>query len=85
MNKVFVLTNHAKQVIQERRIDVEWIEGVIRSPQRVARDKTDASLSHYLGKIPERGGKMLRVVLNCKVTPIRVVTAYFDRSLRSKL
>ena len=85
MNKTFVLTNHAQQVTQERRIDVEWIEGVIRSPQRVERDKTDANLSHYLGKIPERGGRVLRVVLNSKATPKRVVTAYFDRSLRSKL
>ena len=85
MDKHFILTNHAKQVIRERGIQVKWVAKVIRYPNKIERDKVDVKLLHHLGKIPERGSRALRVVLNCGVSPMRVVTAYFDRNLRHKL
>ncbi|MDE3269956.1 MAG: DUF4258 domain-containing protein [Pseudomonadota bacterium] len=85
MAKLFVFTSHAQQVIRERGIELEWIERVIRSPQRVEKDKSDARLSHHLGKIAERNSRVLHVVLDCDASPIRVITAYFDRNLRNKL
>jgi hypothetical protein len=40
------------------------------------------ALTHALAKIPECGDRVLRVVYNAYVDPLRVVTAYFDRRER---
>jgi hypothetical protein len=38
-----------------------------------------------LAKIPERGHRVLRVVINKTVVPARVVRLYFDRTMKGKL
>jgi hypothetical protein len=81
----FVISAHAAVAIAERNIDDAWIKGVMRKPERVEADKTDPELRHALGRIAERDGRVLRVVYNHTVTPVRVVTAYFDRSMRKRL
>ena len=35
--------------------------------------------------VPEFGHRVLRVVVNPTVAPIRVVTLYFDRKMKGKL
>jgi hypothetical protein len=42
-------------------------------------------LEHHLGRITEHGNRVLRVVVNKTVRPARVVTLYFDRTMRNKL
>jgi hypothetical protein len=37
------------------------------------------------GFLPEFGGRVLRVVVNKTVVPERVVTVYFDRTMKGKL
>jgi hypothetical protein len=81
----FFLTKHAKTVLKEREIDIAWCEQVLNSPERVEVDPDEAELEHRLGRIPERGGRVLRVVVNKTVRPIRVVTLYFDRTMLRKL
>ena len=84
-NFPFELTNHAKAVVAERGIALEWIERVMIAPQRREVDLRDSALNHALGRIPEHGGRVLRVVYNENVKPWRIITAYFDRTLRDKL
>ena len=81
----FVLTGHAKTVMAERSITEEWVQRVLSNPEEVETDKQDPTLSHGLGRIPEHGDRVLRVVYNHSVSPPSVVTAYFDRSMKGKL
>lgn len=81
----FELTAHAKTVIAERAIKEEWIEGVLLKPEKVEPDRDDPELRHALGRIPENGNRVLRVIYGQSVIPFRVVTAYFDRTRREKL
>ena len=71
--------------MQERRIEVAWLERVLSSPQRIEPDPDDAELEHRLGRITEHGGRALRVIINKSVRPVRVVTLYFDRAMRNRL
>jgi hypothetical protein len=69
----------------EREILEEWVERVLTNPERTEPNTTDPLLRHALGRIPERDDRVLRVVYNETVRPWRVVTAYFDRTMRGKL
>ena len=53
-------------------------------PERIESDAYDPSLMHALASIEERDQRVLRVVYNASVDPVRVVTAYFDRRQRGK-
>jgi Domain of unknown function (DUF4258) len=81
----FVLSAHAVNVMAERSISAEWLERVLSNPEKVEADDTDPDLQHALGRISEHGNRVLRVVYNGSVKPVKVVTAYFDRTLRNKL
>lgn len=81
----FILSAHAETVIAERGINLQWIERVLSNPERTEDGKDDAALRHALGRIPEHGNRVLRVVYNGSVEPVRVVTVYFDRTLRNTL
>lgn len=81
----FTLSAHAQTVIAERGINLDWIERVLANPERVEGGKNDPVLKHAIGRIPEYGNRVLRVVYNGSVEPVRVVTVYFDRTLRNKL
>jgi hypothetical protein len=75
----------ARHVISERNISDEWIDQVISDPDLVTKDHEDPELEHHLGTIEEFGNRVLRVVLNTTVEPSRIVTAYFDRSMKGEL
>jgi len=51
----------------------------------VLADRADSELEYALAPIPEREGRILRVVYDRRVDPVRVVTAFFDRTMRGKL
>jgi hypothetical protein len=48
-------------------------------------DKDDPQLIHHLARIAEHGNRVLRVVFNNQVSPVLVVTVYFDRKLKGNL
>ncbi len=73
------LTSHAEKTIAERGIDKCWIELILSHPARVEIDRHDSALRHALGRIPEHGDRVLRVIYNAEVSPWVVVTAFFDR------
>jgi hypothetical protein len=81
----YELSAHAAAVISERNIDIEWVERILASPDLIEHGKVAAELTSALGKIVERDGRVLRVVYNASVEPLRIVTVYFDRGLRGKL
>jgi len=81
----FTLTLHASHMVQERQIDLRWIQDVLSSPEKLEPDKVDPQLRHALGRIAAENNRVLRVVYNETEEPWRVVTVYFDRGQRGKL
>ena len=79
------LTDHAKDVVAEREIPVEWLERILANPERVETDRSDPELEHHLGRIAEYENRVLRVILNKVESPPVIVTVYFDRGMRNGL
>ena len=78
-------TRHARHVMDERGIAAEWVERAVASPLLRTRDPHDESVERFFVRIPEAGGKVLRVAVNTESTPWRVVSTFFDRSMRGEL
>jgi len=83
--KKYNLSQHAKDVLKEREISIEWLERVLFNPELTEADSEDNELEHRLGRISEYGNRALRVVLNKELKPIKIVTVYFDRKKKDKL
>lgn len=71
---------HARQMLQERNIRDVWLQLTLSDPDRLE-EKQDGTV-HYIKRIPEHGGRYLRVVVSLQGGQRRVVTAFFDRRLR---
>jgi hypothetical protein len=76
------LSEHAKDMLRERNISEEWMWRAVDSPDRSTVGVDDNM--HYIKAIPEHGDRLLRVIVNHRVTPQIVVTLFFDRRLRSE-
>ena len=74
-----ILTQHARDNMALYSLDPAWIEATIARPQHVDRDPDDAALIRAWRRIPERGGRALRVVYRPAAADMVVVTAFFDR------
>lgn len=77
----YELTQHASDALVRRQIPVIWVERVLAEPAWKEVDAVDLNLEHRLGPIVEFENRVLRVFLNCNVTPPRIVTVYFDRGV----
>lgn len=66
----------------ERGIEMSWVERTLDAPERVEADPGDPSLLRAFGAIPERDGRILRVVYRPAGGAAFVVTAFFDRGAR---
>ena len=75
----YVLTEHARDVLEKRQIPLAWMERALGSPEEIEADREDPDLEHRLARIPEHGNRVLRVIVNGKKTPPLVVTVFFDR------
>ncbi|HYV04679.1 MAG TPA: DUF4258 domain-containing protein [Blastocatellia bacterium] len=81
----YELTQHARDVIEERQISIDWLECVLGNPTLIESSTTDPELESRFAKISEFGDRVLHVVVNTKVVPERVVSVYFDRRMKGKL
>lgn len=81
----FELTKHAQKALAEREIPIEWLEKTLTAPELVLPDAADTSVERRYRRIPEFGGRVLRVAVNTAVEPQRVVSVFFDRKMKGKL
>ena len=81
----YELTNHAKKALAEREIPVEWLERTLAEPELTLPDPDDAEVERRFRKIPEFGGRVLRVAVNTTVEPVRIVSVFFDRTMKGQL
>jgi len=80
----FELTKHAQRVLDERGISVEWMQRTLSAPEWVLPDPEDATVERRFRRMPEFGGRVLRVAVNTAVDPNRVVSVFFDREMKGK-
>ena len=78
-------TRHANDVIQERQILKEWVELAVIEPSLRFPDPNDLEVERFFRRIQERGDRALRLAVNTKVAPWRIVSVFFDRSKRGDL
>ena len=76
----YELTQHARKVLQERGIDVRWMERTLDSPEWTTPEPNDPAIERRFRRIPEYGNRVLRVAVNVTVEPNRVVSVFFDRT-----
>jgi hypothetical protein len=81
----YQLTSHAETALRKRKIELAWLERALADPDWREVDASKPGLTHAFVRIAERNDRVLRVVYNATVDPVRVITAYFDRRLRGKL
>ena len=82
---LYELTEHAKQRVAERSIQLDWISRAFLCPAKVSPHPDDESCRYAYVVIPEYRNRVLKVVYNYTENPPRVVTAFFDRKMRGKL
>jgi hypothetical protein len=58
----YTLTKHAKTMLKERSIQLDWLERILMNPSRQHLDLTDPALKHAIGPVVENGDRLLRVI-----------------------
>ena len=81
----YELTLHAKVALAEREIALEWMERTLAAPELRLPDPDDATVERRYRRIPEHGGRVLRVAVNITVEPERVASVFFDRKMKGRL
>jgi hypothetical protein len=66
----------------ERRLDQTWVERTAREPEWIEPEPSDPALERRFRAVPERDGRILRVVCGEDDANITVVTAFLDRRAR---
>lgn len=81
----YQLSRHAVKVLEERQISIAWMEQTLSVPELTLPDLQDFEVERRFRRIPECGGRVLRVAVNVTVIPNRVVSVFFDRAMKGKL
>ena len=76
---------HARQVMEERGIPPEWVSEPSPRLSDAHATPFDETVERFFLRVPERGSRVLRVAVNTDSDPWRVVSAFFDRSMRGEL
>ncbi len=72
-------------MMSQRNILPEWVERVVASPSLRLDDPNDPEVERFFERIPEFGNRVLRIAVNTRATPWRVVTAFFDSTITRRL
>jgi hypothetical protein len=64
-------------MLVERDIQKKWVAEVVANPLKQER-RTDGTI-HYLGQVPARQGRVMRVIARREKEALRVITTFFDR------
>ena len=49
----YLLTEHARDALEKRRIVLAWVERALDAPEATEADPMDSDLEHRLARIPE--------------------------------
>ena len=82
---LLVYTEHALNAMAEREVSPDWVRQAVAAPDLRAPNPNDPDSEFFFRRALEQGDRVLRVVVNTNAAPWRVVTVYFDRSMRGRL
>ena len=71
--------------MSERLIREDWVEQAVAAPELRTPDPNDPDVERFFRRVPGRGDRVLRVAVNTRVVPWRVVSVFFDRGMRGEL
>ncbi|HUG62475.1 MAG TPA: DUF4258 domain-containing protein [Methylomirabilota bacterium] len=72
-------TTHALAMLVERNLDVNWILRTLERPQADEADPLRPERRRAFAPVPERDGRVLRVVYEPDGDDSVVITAFLDR------
>ncbi len=75
-----IFTSHARDMLKERDIPEEWVLQAVKNPDTKSAGADENT--HYFKSIPERGNRVLHVIVNETVEPNRIVTLFLDKRAR---
>ena len=81
----YEFTSHATFALNSRKINETWVFDCLKNPDLIETDSEDFEVKHFFKKIPSNGNRVLRVILNFKADPQKVITVYFDRNMKGKI
>ena len=78
---------HAMDVLEQREVSIKRVARVLEDPALVLMDDSDPHLFRSYGCVPEREGRVLRVVYDLESDGdlVWVITTFFARSMKGKL
>ena len=79
---MILLTKHAEEAVEKRKIALDWIERTVAMPDFSDIDPDDPTLTRSFKAIDEASGRFLRVVHRPEGNDIVIVTVHFDRDAR---
>lgn len=82
---VFVYTSHAADNLVDRGIERSWVERTILTPEATETDPQHRERIRAYRTVPERDGRVLRVVyVRQAALTYRVITLFLDRGWRRR-
>lgn len=78
-------TFHARAVMARRLIPEEWVALALTAPGLRTDDPNDPEIERFFWRVPGPGERVLRVAVNTRVEPWRVVSVFLDRTMRGRL
>jgi len=81
----YQMSKHARDALEERQTPIDWMERALENAALIVPSAADAALESRLLPIAEFGNRILRVVVNKDAAPVRVISVYFDRTMKGKL
>src|SRR3954467_3187042 len=79
----FTYIDHAREQMTRRTIDPAWVERTVLAPETTEPDPQHPDRVRAFRSVPERDGRVLRVVYVPEGDDYRVLTTFLDRSLRA--
>ena len=83
--ELFKLSAHYEKVIFERNFNMVWVVKTFNKPDKIEIDLKDNTLEHRLKIITDYDSRILRIICNKTVSPVLIITAFFDRRKKGKL
>ncbi|MUL39305.1 DUF4258 domain-containing protein [Gloeocapsopsis dulcis] len=85
MQEIFILTEHAQERLQKRKIKQEWILRAIQEPDLTRPHENLPDREHVFKKIEEYEGRVLKVVKSKEGLPFTIYTVHVDRGMKGKV
>lgn len=77
-----ILTKHVQAEMVRRRLQLEWIERTVNAPEWPRPDLLRSGVTRNYRRIPEIGGRVLRVAHRPSGPDIVIITAHSDRNAK---